>query len=255
MPTTGITKKPTMPSSAPSNRVLPGTPSRFIRRPGTAYLTTVPTRIRAAATPNTAQPVAVPTWVAQTRIAPSTSSEPGSPGTTMPTSPTAIARPTSRLVTVTGAASHLVHGQRGAPGRRPGAPATSCLCASGLVVARDRGSVPELVGLVVELGGDLAQLGAVLTGVVGAEEQLTTRGEHDAKVGLGPAPVAPLDRGERRARSSRCGHWSHFPSTVCTRPTELHRKSFPGCALLTPGSTSNHCEEFPRGGCPPDRPA
>src|SRR5690349_4590669 len=232
IPTTGITKKPTMPSSAPSSKVLVGTPSRFIRRPGTAYFTTVPSRMKATATPKTVQPVVVPTSIAQTRIAPATSRDPGNPGTTMPTSPTAIARPTSTFVRVTGAASHPVEDERGAPGRCPGAPATSCVRGSDLVVPRDRRSVAEPVGLVVELGGDLTELGAVLASVVGAEQQLTTRGEHDAEVGLGTAPVTPVDRGKRRARSNRCGHWSHFPSTVVHLVNSATPSVIPGCAPL-----------------------
>ena len=43
------------------------------------------------------------------------------------------------------------------------------------------------------VGGDLAELVAVLAGVVGAEEQLAARGELDAEVGLGTAPVAAVD--------------------------------------------------------------
>jgi hypothetical protein len=63
------------------------------------------------------------------------------------------------------------------------------------------------VGLVVHGGGDLAEPVAVLTGVVGAEQQLPTCLELDAEVGLGAATVAAVSgaqRGDTRGNSG--GH-------------------------------------------------
>jgi hypothetical protein len=54
----------------------------------------------------------------------------------------------------------------------------------------------QLVGLVDERDGDLLQLVTVLTGVVGAEQQLPTGLELDAKVGLGSATVTAVCRGQ-----------------------------------------------------------
>src|SRR5262245_58447356 len=53
---------------------------------------------------------------------------------------------------------------------------------SALVGCGARGRLVEAVGLVVELGGDLAQLQLVLAAVVGAEEQVGAPGEHHADV-------------------------------------------------------------------------
>ena len=65
----------------------------------------------------------------------------------------------------------------------------------------------ELVGLVDDVGGDLLELVAVLTGVVGAEQQLTTRLELDAEVGLGSATVAAVRCAQRRGAGGNCsGH-------------------------------------------------
>jgi hypothetical protein len=44
----------------------------------------------------------------------------------------------------------------------------------------------------VDVDGDLAQLVAVLAGVVRAEEKLAATGKLDAQVGLGTAPVAAV---------------------------------------------------------------
>jgi len=45
---------------------------------------------------------------------------------------------------------------------------------SGLVAGDRSGVAGELVGLVDDVGGDLLELVTVLTGVVGAEQELTT---------------------------------------------------------------------------------
>jgi len=59
----------------------------------------------------------------------------------------------------------------------------------------------ELVGLVDEVDSDLLELVAVLTRVVGAEQELATALELDAKVGLGPAAVAAVRSSQWSARS------------------------------------------------------
>src|SRR3954453_21192864 len=105
-PTTGITKNPTTPRTAPSAIVEPGMPTSLSRRPGTAYFTTTPRPSTTAATANTVQAVAPPSWMVQTRIAPSTSNEPGSSGTTPPTTPTAMATATSTSTPLMGGLSH-----------------------------------------------------------------------------------------------------------------------------------------------------
>ena len=90
-------------------------------------------------------------------------------------------------------------GCRQAPDRRSGAVGRSW--GAGRVSARRRArrrGVGELVGLVDHVGGDLAELVAVLAGVVGAEEQLAAGLELDPQVGLGSATVAAV-RGAQRA--------------------------------------------------------
>jgi len=59
----------------------------------------------------------------------------------------------------------------------------------------------ELVGLVDEVDSDLLELVAVLACVVGAEQELATALELDAKVGLGPAAVAAVLSSQWSARS------------------------------------------------------
>jgi hypothetical protein len=90
------------------------------------------------------------------------------------------------------------------PGSSPG-----LLCfseqASALDVRRDRRRVHELLGLVVDVDRDLAELVAVLTGVVGAEEELAARGKLHAKIGLSAAPVATVAGGQC-AGGNGCGH-------------------------------------------------
>lgn len=50
----------------------------------------------------------------------------------------------------------------------------------------------EAAGLVLDGGGDLLELLGVLTGVVRAEEKLTTGAELDTDVCLSTAPVATV---------------------------------------------------------------
>jgi hypothetical protein len=75
------------------------------------------------------------------------------------------------------------------------------------VAGCDRGrGVDQLAGLVLHCDGDLAELVTVLTGVVGAEEQVTASSELDTEVGLGTAPVTAIQRCERRSGSNCSGH-------------------------------------------------
>ena len=72
-----------------------GTPASRRRRPGTSTFTTCAPPISSVATASTAHPVAEPTASAHTAMAAHASSAPGSTGTTIPTMPVAIARPTT----------------------------------------------------------------------------------------------------------------------------------------------------------------
>src|SRR3954447_8983823 len=204
-PTTGSTKKPTMPSAIPAHCVEAGTPTLFRRRPGTAYLTTVPTTSRNAATPNTVHPVPVPIPAAHSRTASRTSAVPGRTGTRIPTRPTTIAAATSTSVTLTAA---TLSQETRAPGSTRGAP-TAPDRWSGAVLRLDVGGcrsvlvgsgsrrVGQSVGLVDHVGGDRLESVAVLTGVVRAEVQLATTEELDLEVGLRPAAVAAVGRAQR----------------------------------------------------------
>ena len=73
----------------------------------------------------------------------------------------------------------------------------SDLVASALLVGSGGGSVGESSRLVGHMRRDLAELVAVLAGVVGAEQKLATRLELDSEVGLGSATVAAV-RGSQR---------------------------------------------------------
>ena len=76
-------------------------------------------------------------------------------------------------------------------------------------------SALQLVGFVVHLGSDLADLVAVLTGMVRAEQQLATGLEFDAQVGLCAAAVAAITSRQRGGTGCGCsGHFSlvSFPS-------------------------------------------
>jgi hypothetical protein len=77
----------------------------------------------------------------------------------------------------------------------------------------------ELVGLVDDVRGDLAELVSVLSGVVGAEQQLATRLELDSQVGLGSATVAAVRSAQRGTRGNGSGHIgliSHYRSVPLT---------------------------------------
>src|SRR5262245_10605817 len=225
-PITGITKKPRMPSATPAHCVEAGTPTVFRRRPGTAYLTTVPTTSRNAATPNTVHPVPVPTSAAHRRTASRTSTVPGRIGTRIPTMPTTIATATSTSVRLTAA---TLSQRRPVPGfrnpRRPTAPdqwsgAVLCLgvgrCRSALALGSAGGRVGEPVGLVDHVGGDGLEGVAVLTGVVRAEVQLATTEELDLQVGLRPAAVAAVGRAQRGSTwGNGSGHFGLISTHRC----------------------------------------
>src|SRR3954451_10618872 len=102
-PTTGTTKNPTTPSPTPAPVVEGGTPVDLSRRPGTVYLTTLPTTSIRVATANTTHPVVVPTTRAQTSRAPRIRTVPGRIGTRIPTNPVRIASATRTSVTDTAA--------------------------------------------------------------------------------------------------------------------------------------------------------
>src|SRR6478609_7768724 len=197
MPMTGITKNPMKPSSAPTSSVRLGTPAVLSCRPGTRYFTTDPQTRSRALTANTAQAVVVPTSRAHTRIAPRTRIVPGRTGTMMPAMPTAIAMEIRISVGLTGhslpdVVRAIGRGRRTAPESVSGAvlEVGGCgRCGSGLAA---RGGRVELVGLVVDGRGDLAELLAVLAGVVRAEQQLAAGLELHPEVGLGAAAVAAV---------------------------------------------------------------
>jgi hypothetical protein len=94
-----------MPSSAPMSIVRVGTPESRSRRPGSTYLTTLPTTMIAAAMPSTHQPSASLRGTAHTAMPASTSSRPGSTGSRTPTMPTTISNP-AITVSVTRGCSH-----------------------------------------------------------------------------------------------------------------------------------------------------
>src|SRR3954453_23781175 len=121
-PTTGTTKNPITPRTPPARRVRVGIPPDLRSRPGTAYFTTVPTARTPRAATATAQATGSPTATAQTTSVPAISSVPGRRGTTIPTSPTAIANPASRSVAST--VVTLPHGAHTSAHRKREAPAS-----------------------------------------------------------------------------------------------------------------------------------
>ena len=193
-PTTGMTKKPTMPSTPPPAGC-GGTPAALRRRPGTTYFTTVPSARKAAATAKTSQPVEVLRSIAHSRIPPRTSSRPGITGTMMPAMPTASSDGDDDFGDAHGASLPQGAG-------RDERPPTACrgpfwrrwvaACQASLSRPGRRGL--ELVRLVVHVGRDRAELVSVFARVVGAEEQLTAGLELDTQVGLGTTTVTAVAR-------------------------------------------------------------
>src|SRR3954467_6012400 len=164
-PTTGITKNPTMPSSAPATTERVGTPDSRIRRPGSRYLAMLPTTTIATAMPSTHQPRASPRGTAHTAMPASTRISPGRTGTRMPISPAATSRPASSVMAgalrVSWLSDHpgeialVVVGTHDGGGERHREQLASQL---GDLVDGDRGDPVEALGdgalpAVVELGG------------------------------------------------------------------------------------------------------
>src|SRR4051794_6610513 len=155
-----------------------------------------------------------------------TSTRPGRTGTTTPTSPTTMARPTSTSVRGARSRSPIRRSLAGRAPGRAGLPCAGCgqddggpppaagarrrvcvelLSASALRVGSDRRRLAEPVGLVLDRRSHIGQRRRVLAPVVGAEQQLAPTREDDAHVGLSPAAVAPVGRGEG-AGGEGCGH-------------------------------------------------
>src|SRR5512139_1102847 len=78
--------------------------------------------------------------------------------------------------------------------------------ASALSVRRRCRRGGELVGLVVEVPRDLAELGLVGPAMVATEQQLAAGRHGHADVRLGAAAVAAVRRGKRRVRGKSSGH-------------------------------------------------
>jgi hypothetical protein len=82
--------------------------------------------------------------------------------------------------------------------------------------AEDR-HLSETLGLVDDLAATVLQRWKVLAAVVGAEEQLSTGGQHGPEVGPRTAPVTAVSRGQTRhhgcvhffASSARSRSWTH----------------------------------------------
>ena len=191
-----------------------GSRSTLSRRPGTAYFTTVPRDRRAAATANTTQAVRRrPRWP-RPGSPPATRTDPGRTGTRMPTQPDRD-RPGRPATSVSHGAPSTArrtawHDAEQAPDQWSGASQSvgGSVGVSAPSSGAMRGRVGELVGLVDDVRGDLAELVAVLAGVVGAEEQLAAGLELHAEVGLGPAAVAAVRSAQRGGLGATCsGHF------------------------------------------------
>jgi hypothetical protein len=91
-------------------------------------------------------------------------------------------------------------------GRPESGPASARCCVYGSVgeTGGHRLAVLEALGLVEDLGIDLAQLGRVLAAMVATEEQLTAGRQGDAHVGLGAASVTAVCRGQRLHGQGAC---------------------------------------------------
>jgi hypothetical protein len=80
--------------------------------------------------------------------------------------------------------------------------------------------------------GDLTQLVAVLAGVVGAEEQLSTTLELNPEVGLGAASVATVGSTECCGTGGNgSGHWGLFPTSCWCLANVARRGKIPGVPL------------------------
>jgi hypothetical protein len=96
-----------------------------------------------------------------------------------------------------------------------------------LLAGSGRRRVTELVGLVDHVRGDLAELVAVLAGVVGAEEQLAARLELDPEVGLGSATVAAVRSAQRGTRGNCSGHIGLISSSFGAGSNVAERAKIP----------------------------
>jgi hypothetical protein len=84
----------------------------------------------------------------------------------------------------------------------------------------DGGRLAELVGLIDQLGGDLAELVSVLAGVVSTEVQLAAGLELDLQVGLRSATVAPVRSTQLCGARGNCsGHIGLISSVPVSSPT------------------------------------
>src|SRR5918997_4521722 len=97
-PTTGITKNPTTPRTAPAAMVRPGTPESRRRRPGTRYFTTDPTSTIATTIPSTVHATTSARPTAHTPTPATTSTSPGRIGSAIPTMPTTTSTAASAVV-------------------------------------------------------------------------------------------------------------------------------------------------------------
>ena len=140
------------------------------------------------------------------------------------------------------------------PRRRAGAsglgPATR---RSALAARRGRG-VEELAGLVVPVHGDRTELRAVLTPVVGAEQQLAPARELDTEVGLRTTTVAAVAGGQGACCDCGGHDGPSFLSDAVRRRWHWGPRRSPSVGACLPlfssSSTSKHGQHFPR---PPDR--
>ena len=74
------------------------------------------------------------------------------------------------------------------------------------------GVLRQLVGLVLQVHGDLLERVSVLAGVVGAEQQLATGLQLYAEVGLGTATVAAVLSSQGAGGNGGCHVRPHFSS-------------------------------------------
>ena len=130
--------------------------------------------------------------------------------------------------------------------------ATACRSVLG---GRGCGGVDESVGLVVDVNCDLAELVAVLSGVVCAEEEVAGTGELHAQVGLCTATVAAVQSRQRVTGGYCSGHLRplSFRGALLNVATHLNVPRIGwGQSLVVVLShvvqTSNHAGHFPNEG-------
>ena len=175
----------------------------------------------------------------------------------MPTMPTAIARRRGSRWGSRGTASQTSDARTGTMDAER--PRTSVSGASGSRWVRSvrlrprcpRRRVVQLVGLVLDVRGDLAELLAVLAGVVGAEQQLAAGLELHPEVGLGTASVAPVTAVRRPGWGQ--SQWSRRPH-FCVHRCLAQRSQWGKDSLLSLSGARtlqvNHVTPVPRWRCP-----